>query len=145
MGANYLPLLLDEETKRWLRLEAVPFPDDAAESRWPTPNELRTVLGSLRGYSVYYSDNTDGGWDAEIVDSMREYDGWRATIWTKGITDPDAPHQFSFHKPTLEMALTILEKLSHVCGPFVIVDDASITPVVVTPGSDVLALAARYA
>jgi len=144
MGANYVPLLLDEETKRWLRLEGVSFPDDAAGSRWPTPNELRAALESLGGYSVSYRDDGDGGWDAEIVDAERGYDGWSATIWPKDIANPDAPHEFSFHKPKLELAVLILEKLSHVCGPFVIVDDASITPVVVTPGSDVTVLAARY-
>jgi hypothetical protein len=144
MGVMYIPLLLNEETKQWLREEGVAFLSTEMPSRWPTPNELRAVLDSLVGYSVSYRTNSDGGWDVEIVDAELGYNGWFATIWTKNTTDKDKPNEFSFHKPNPEMALMILEKLSHVCGHFVLIQDSSMIPVIVAPGSDVIELTAQY-
>jgi hypothetical protein len=145
MGASYVALPVDDEVKRWLRAEGAPaIPAERTHGRWPTPNELRAALDSLAGYTIAYRDNPYGGWDAEIVDAVRGYDGYSATIWTKHISNPEAPKEFSFDKPSIELALMILEKLSRVCGPFLLVDDSSVTPVVVVPGADISELAARY-
>src|SRR5690349_765477 len=116
MGVCYVPMLLDDHVKQWLQSDGVAFPLVHMRSRWPTPKELRSVLESLPGYSVSYRPNAHDGWDAEIEDETRGVHGLRATIWTKNASDDAKPNEFSFHKPSLELALLILERLSHVCG-----------------------------
>lgn len=120
-----------------------PVPTRGRASRWPNQRELRAALESVPGCSVTYRPNGQGGWDADVVDATRD-DAWHATVWTKNTSDDETPIEFSFHKPNLELALLIVEKLSHVCGPFLFVDASSVTPVVVAPGSDPAKLVAQW-
>jgi hypothetical protein len=143
MGVRYVATILSEEAKEWLREKGVAFPE-GVPSRWPTPNELRSVLESFAGYSVSYGKRSDGGWNAEITDPTLGRQGWHAEVWTKGISDDDKPHEFHFYKSKAELVLLILEKLSHVCGPFVFFDDAGFEPSIVAPGTDVMKLAEPY-
>ena len=144
MGVLYVTVLLDDDTRRWLESEGIACPARDTPSRWPTPSELRATLADMSGYDVSYRDNTDGGWDAEIVDSERGFGGLHATIWTKQLAGDDVPAPFSFHKPSVELALVILERLSRVCGPLVLVDSSAMVPAVITPGCDVRELAHRH-
>lgn len=107
-----------------------------APSRWPTQDELRGVLDALDGYDVSYRNNADGGWDAEIVDHVHGYEGMSASIWTKRCA-ADAPCPFQLHKPHLELAMQILERLSHGCGPFALLSGLDMRAVVVTANRDV--------
>jgi hypothetical protein len=140
MGEVWAQMLLNDETKQWLQSEGVPIPEAVVASRWPTSNELRGVLDSLQGYRVVYKNKQDG-WDAEVVDAQLGYDGMRATIWVENVPDGDTPTDFTFHKPSVELALMILERLSHACGPVVFVGASSMKPVLVSPGCDVKRLA----
>jgi hypothetical protein len=91
-----------------------------------------------------YRDTVDGGWDAQIVaPEGSPASGWMADLWIEPAADGDTPSRFSFHKPTLELALLILEKLSHVSGPFLLMDGASGRAVVVSSGADVPKLVAE--
>ena len=144
MGVAYVPMLLDDDMRRWLESEGVASPERDTPSRWPTPRELRAVLTEMNGCDVTYRDNTDGGWDAEVVERPVDSRSQHATIWTKQLASTDVPAPFSFHKSSVELALVILERLSHVCGPLVLVDDSTMAPMVVTPGCDVRELARRH-
>ena len=142
MGATYAVSPLTDEARQWLRDENIAFPD--GQSRWPTHNELRAALESFSGHAVSYRSTATGGWDADIVDPERDRtSGWMATVWVDGAVDADTPCRFSFHKPTLELSLMIVEKLSRVCGPFLIMDGSSGRAVVVAPEADIPKLVAE--
>jgi len=102
------------------------------------------VLESFSGHSVSYRSTSNGAWDADIIDPERDRtSSWMATLWVQGAPDAETPCPFSFHKPTLDLALMIVEKVSRVCGPFMIMDGSSGRAVVVTPGADVPKLIAE--
>ena len=136
MGVMVVSFVFDAAVLEWLKPEGVDVPAGHRQSRWPSPNELRTILESLPGYTVSYRSKQGHDWDAEVVDATRGYDGMSATIWVKGVQDPDAPHAFSFHKPWPELAVAILEVISRTCGPRVVTDDVYVRPVVITAGCD---------
>ena len=92
MGVIIMSFVFDAQVLDWLKAEGVDVPPDYRQSRWPSTNELRTVLESLPGYVVRYWDKQGHDWDAEVVDAARGYEGMSATIWVKGIQDPNAPH-----------------------------------------------------
>lgn len=140
MGVDYAVGPITEEAKHWLHEQQIAFPD--GPRRWPTPNELRSVLESFSGHAVSYRD-TPGGWDAEIVHSEREHAGSMANIWVTEVTGPDTPARFSFHKPSLDLTLMILAKLSRVCGPLLLMEGSSGRAVVVTWDADVPQLIAH--
>lgn len=144
MGETWVQMPLSDEIKQWLQREQVPVPEIHVQSRWPTSSELRGALDSLQGYRVTYRSNTEQGWDAEVVDAQRGYDGMSATIWVKNLPDGDTPTDFTFHKPSIELALMILERLSHSCGPFVLLQASSMKPVVVLAGCDPKRLASAF-
>jgi hypothetical protein len=108
---------LDDEARDWLADQGVVLP--AAMGRWPSARELRATLDALPGYVVEYTDSAMG-WDAEV----RKGDE-RAAIWAQATQTPDAPCDFTFHKPNEQLALRILERLSHVCGPLVLIPKSS--------------------
>lgn len=54
MGRMLISLVFDAAVLDWLRAEGVDAPPDYRQSRWPSPNELRTILESLPGYAVSY-------------------------------------------------------------------------------------------
>src|SRR5262245_30193103 len=96
MGVSYLVFAIAPAISEWLVELGVEVP--RGPSRMPSPNQLRAELARLDGYRVEWRDNLSGGWDAEIVDAVRGYQGKSTTIWITEIEDPDAPHDFSFHK-----------------------------------------------
>lgn len=136
MGIIVVSFVFDAPVLDWLKAEGVDVPPDYRQSRWPSPNELRTILESLPGYVVRYRGRQGQDWDAEVVDAARGYEGMSATIWVKGVQDPNAPHPFSFHKPWPELAVAILERISRTCGPRVVTNDVYLRPVIVTAGCD---------
>lgn len=143
MGRILVSFVFDAAVLDWLNAEGVDVPPDYRESRWPSPNELRTILELLPGYTVSYRNKQGHDWDAEVVDAALGYNGMSATIWVKHVQDPDAPHSFSFHKPWPELAVAILEVISRTCGPRVVTDDVYVRPVVITAGCDPRERAAR--
>lgn len=143
MGAVFVTMILDRGVIEWLASEGVAVPADAGASRWPSPLELRAVLDGLADFDVAYQSNGQGGWDASITDARPGREDFQASIWVKDIRDETEPTPFSFHKPRAETAILVLEALSRTCGPFALVDDSAMRPVVVTPGCDPAELAAR--
>jgi len=65
--------------------------------------------------------------------------GLHVTIRTKPLL-ADATTEFSFHKPDPVLDLQILQQLAQVCGPFIFVDHADLSTVVVIGDSSVTEL-----
>ena len=141
MGALYVAMPLDDKLREWLRGENVDVEDGGA-SRWPTPRELRAVLDD---YHPEYTPKPDGAWDAAVfAEPARRWEGEHATLWVKPSLSDDEPVEFSFHRPSVEMAIRLLERLAHTCGPYVLVESSAVAPVVVRAGCDPAETAARW-
>jgi hypothetical protein len=141
MGVSYVVIAIDGQVADWLRGFDIDTP--SGPSRLPSPNEIRTELARLDDWRVRWRENQAGGWDAEVVDAVHGYQGRSTTIWITDIKDPDAPHDFSFHKGDAELAALIVERLTHTCGPLVLIRDHDAQPALVVPGADPAAVAAR--
>jgi hypothetical protein len=141
MAVSYFVLPIDVEMESVLRRLEREVPREP--SRLPSPNEVRAALAGLDGYRVTVRANTRGGWDAEIVDAARGYDGASTSIWMADIEDPDAPHVLSLHQSSPVLAALIVERLARRCGPLVITEirDA-VSFVVVAAGADPTVIAA---
>jgi hypothetical protein len=80
--------------------------------------------------------------EIEVVNQGGYCAGWSTTIWARKFDDKTQPPedrdlvQVSFHKGSPELAVLIVEKLTHVCGPLVLVLDVDGTPLLVTAGID---------
>lgn len=133
MGVSHsvLTLLDDPAFDPWLREHGIVLLQPRPPSRYPTPAEIRAMLDSQSAYTVEYSVGP-GLWDARVSTADRQ----RTAIWVREFSgDEDAPHTFFFHKGSEELNIQILEQLAPVCGPFVLVSDAEVLPILVTgPG-----------
>ena len=115
VGDNYvvIPFEPGGEIAKWLRKEHVRFPASMKKSRWPTMAELVSVLEAIPGASVERCKNGQSGWDLQI--SRDAADGLqRAELWLKDVTDLDTPVRFDFHQPSPDLAITIVERLTHI-------------------------------
>ncbi len=142
MGAFYLLFTLNDEIAGWLVEIGLPYPTPLPESRFPTLGELKAVVKQLDGCRTTVTSSSMNTVDFEVVD-QRGYDaGWSTTIWGRTLSDEARkPHdddrvEFSFHKGNPELAVIIIEKLTHVCGPLLLVSDADCRPLLVVPGLD---------
>ena len=106
----------------------------AATSRYPTPREIQQTLEALDGYRVEHFRGT-GHWYATVWPAGRE--GWATLIVPDYDGRDDVARSFYFEKGSPELNLLILERLSRVCGPLVIVPDTGSDPVIVAPGLDI--------
>lgn len=111
-------------------------PRPSGPSRNPSPQELRTVLDGLPGYTTDYSVSP-GNWQAsveataglpllrrETLISVVDYSGHEAT-----------PHLLYLEgDPGLN--ILIVERLSRLCGPLFVFPDTGTRPLLVTPGID---------
>jgi hypothetical protein len=134
VGNNYAVIPtseLDDGSRAWLAEEGALLPD--AIGRWPSSRELRAALDSLDNCTVEYRIDPSGDWDADVRSAAGDYD---AVIWATGGASPDDPCEFTFHKPNEVFALCILERLSHICGPLVIIEASGMRAVVVTAGAN---------
>lgn len=139
MSVGFVAMPLDAQNLAWAAAEGAAAPAPVRFGRWPTSAELRAVLLSLEDWRTTFRDNTQGGWDAYLDAAEGEV----GVIWTKHIDMPNSPAPFTFHRATPRFALRVLERLSYVCGAFLLVSEANATPVLVAPGADVESLRLR--
>jgi hypothetical protein len=137
MGVNYIVLaLLPNEKDRivaWLSELGIACP--AGESRYPSIEELRSVLDHLEGYTICYNTKI-GDWYADISQTDLVAGDWTVLLVSnyKG-NDPD-PHEFSFRHGSPLLMLRILQRLARTCGPLILFPDTGDLPLVVTPELD---------
>lgn len=144
MGDSYvvIPFEPDGEVAEWLRREHVSFSPSMKKSRWPTMAELVANLESIPGVTVERHRNGQSGWDLEI--SRNSAVGLqRASLWLKSVADLHTPVPFDFHKPSPELAITIIERLTHITGALVIMSVSATVPVLVSPGAEPAEILAR--
>ena len=130
METLYSVLVLDTDTRRWLQAEGHTVPPATQPSCWPTSPELRQVLHELPGVQVSFLDGARGAWDAEVLAGER-----RLVLQIIPGNDEER-RPFSLDEVDPELALRVLEALSHVCGPLAIHEAASNRALVVEPGLD---------
>ena len=141
MGTLYTVTPLDQKCAEWLDSEGVEHPPVSDSARYPTPREVADVLSRLSGYHVEIaSDIRSGEWSAQI-DSAGEM--W-AHLRIRQFSSEDTPHEFYFSKGWPEVIFTVTERLAQCCGTLVVVDDSSVRPVVISPGSDTKDLLRHY-
>jgi hypothetical protein len=131
-----IPMLADrkDELAAWLRSLDVACPEGTG--RYPSIQELRTVLDQLDGYTVRCSTGALGHWYAEVSPADRATsDG--ADIVVSNFSGNEAdPHEFYFVHSSRRVILLIVQRLASLCGPLMVVPDTGDLPVVVTPDLD---------
>jgi hypothetical protein len=143
MGVSYVSFILNEETANWLRENGLLAPSPLPESRLPTLGELKAVVDQLGGYksSVGLSKITKTV-DIEVVDQRGYQAGWSTTVWASKWNDRTKPPEdgdtveFNFHKGSPELAVIIVERLTRICGPLILIDTSGSRPLLVTAGLD---------
>ena len=141
MGIIYIPVPLGEESVReFLIAEGFSLPDEIGESRNPTVQELRFVLDNLDEFDVSYcsEDGPHSYWEADVEWAAAPDEGPWAVIRVLPFDgDESVPTGFCFSKGWEEAVVLILERIARICGPFVLLDDSAMEPLLVTPGLNV--------
>ncbi|MCW1916867.1 hypothetical protein OJ996_24980 [Luteolibacter sp. GHJ8] len=135
MGVIYSVFPLVSEITEWLDKEGIPYPA-ISNPRMPTLVELDEALEHLDGVEVS---------DSGLIQST---DPARPGEWTQiVITDTDSGEgacEFYFSKGSDEVVLRVLQKVTALCGPHVVLDDSATWPVLVTPEEPLEDLLLRY-
>ncbi len=135
MGTLYCVAPLNEECASWLDSERIPHPPLSPQYRNPTPAEITKVLSAIPEYQFEITCNRDQRtWYAVVACAQNPSQGPWTEVALRDYCDDDLPHHFYFTKGWLEIILLITERLSHICGPLAIADDACALPYLVLPG-----------
>jgi hypothetical protein len=133
------PLLDDEAFTRWLGEFGI-VPPAGANSRFPTVRELRFILEHLDGLSFEASVGSTY-WDADIFacgHSGERWEGEYTTLWVTNYKgNEEVPVDFCFRKGSARLVLLILQRLTQISGPLVVVLDTCGIPILVTLETDI--------
>ena len=142
MGVSHFVMALDDETADWLAENGTQRPSPLPESRLPSLREVKAAVGHLEGHVVQVRDaGAVHAVDIDVADD-RDPRGRCTTIWTKRADEvPEQPGdddsvRLTFHKGHPELAVLVVERLTHVCGPLVLVRDVDACPLLVEKGTD---------
>lgn len=154
MGKSHSVLPLQPEIVSWLQ-DDYGLHISLVPSRYPTLREIRDILDHLENYTVTYTvdfiaradpfsataTQLQRGWQADIFDPRawkgRHYEGqWATLVVLQYQGNDDLPHPFYLSKSSGEVSLLILQRLSQVYGPLVVMADDGSDPIVVTPDLD---------
>jgi hypothetical protein len=143
MAVIYFPIPVAHEAAQQLLARAgLASPPVPVDSRFPTVAELRGVLADLPGYDadIRTALAPDSSLEAEVCWTAAPDAGpWTVVRMQASVGGVHTPKEFFFSGGWPEAVVAILERLSHTCGPFVLVDDSTVEPLLVTPGLDVQA------
>ncbi len=143
MSVLHTILPLDDKCAEWLDSENIAHPNPSADSRFPTPGEIVSTAKLMAGYTMDASaDVRSGEWSATITKNNSP-DAW-AFLRVSNYTSDEQPHEICFPKGSPEVIFSIVERLTHCCGPLVVVDDSAAKPVVVCPNDSVVELLRMY-
>jgi hypothetical protein len=140
MGVLYtvIPLLPDhrDELEDWLRSLNMASPADAG--RYPSLQELRSVLDHLEGYSIRYSTSRvlPGHWYADIVQADQRNGEWAFIVVNDYTGMETDAYKFGFERGAPRLMLLILQRVASLCGPLLVVPDTGALPIIVTPDLD---------
>lgn len=141
VGAGYTVIPLDERARDWLASEGHDVPTELG--RLPTEVELAAAIASLTGIVAEERPRT-GALDVELRGTGAR-SGWGASLWSVRAEQAPrpVPVRITLHKPSVPLALALLEAVSRTCGPQLLVCEPSMRVAVVFPGCD-LEEAARH-
>lgn len=129
MGISWIVLPLDLVESgfvEWLQGKGIVVSD--RQGRYPTIDELITVLETIGDYPVSQGHVTENLWEISIGEL---YSSTYADLL--GSIEDDGTFHFSFQKGSESATmLEILRKLAQNCGPLVLADSFTATPVLVT-------------
>lgn len=141
MGVSYLALPLTADLVDWLQQNDVSSPSPLPASRLPTLRELKSIAVHLDGYVTDVVPRpVCGSVDFRIEDVRGCYAGYSTAIWATRLQDKTPPPedddtvQLYFHKGSPELAVIIVEKLAHICGPLVLIEGVGGRPLLVEAG-----------
>jgi hypothetical protein len=128
MGVVYVVVPLDAEVAAWLDGEAIDHPPAPTTARGPSPREVFDALGLLDGVrSVVARHPEQGRIDIEVEDAR---DGRGTSVWLSECHSDDQPCQLAFCKGSEELIGLILDAVSSLSGPLVLVPDTGDDPTV---------------
>ena len=118
----------DPATVAWMLSAGVNLPDTIPPGRYPTPNELQTILDTIPGLQVHFTI-TPAVWVADLI--SRKDITW-ATLAVRDYSgDPEQPHHFIFQGGWDEVILLVCAELVKICGPLVLLHDSGAPPALV--------------
>ena len=115
----------------WALVPEAPGLDASQPSRNPTLAEVRAVLDGFEKASVEYTMHAEG-MDAAIADA-----GLSTLLHLEGTSEEAHPHRLWFEKGDEDLIVDIPERLSRLCGAFVLIPDTGGQGLVIYPGVDV--------
>jgi|GEM_PF-1249117 len=145
MSLHYLvsPLRANEKFAHWLHDFGIVLPS-STESRFPTLREIYFVLEHLEDCTFdsandYFTGGTH--WEADII--KRDcFDDQGVGEWANLCVmnyqgNDDTPLAFYFRKGFVRLMILIVQRLTEICGPLVIVQNSGYIPLLVTPETDI--------
>ena len=131
---------IDATCAAWLDSESVSHPASTETTRFPTPRQITEVLHQLAGFTVSITaDSATGEWSARIDAADPANPSW-ALLRVSDYRSDDQPHEFYFPNGWPEVIFTVVERLTHHCGPLVVVEDTGDKPTVVRSNDSIQAL-----
>ncbi len=120
--------MLDPSTLTWLVQSGVPLPGEIPVGRYPTPNEIKTILDAIPGIRVDYRISHTV-WQASVTG--RKDVSWASLLVQDYDDDPDAARPFYFEAGWDETITLVTARLARVCGPLVLLHDSGAAPRIV--------------
>jgi hypothetical protein len=128
MGILWTVWPTDDKMKEWLDSEDIEYPQEP--SRFPKGKEVKEVLNNLVGYKVKIYDNGIGNtWQADIHSEVK-LEEWTLLNISEYSGDEES-QEIWFEKGHEDLIKLILKRLSEICGPLVLIDDAGCEPQVI--------------
>ena len=137
MGVIYiiLPLLPDLKNQIVAWLHSLDIACPMGEGRYPSIEELRSVLDHLDEYTIDYRTGT-GSWYADISQPDLVNGDWTELVVSNYSGSDTDSHEFSFRHGSPLLMMRIVQRLAGTCGPLILLPDTGGLPVVVTPELD---------
>jgi hypothetical protein len=136
---GHMPDLVD-----WLQQKDVVLPDAyrATVSRYPTLEELQAALTIFDGASIRIEEDMRLDVCEVVVGSY----GSDLYVHMLGTITDDGCYDFHFWPRVFPEAamIIVLKQLAPICGPLIVINDFSATPLLVTPETDVEAAFAEW-
>ena len=131
MGAVYSVLPVNRDVMTWLQSLEPAYPEVLTQGRYPTPQEVRMILDGLSDHVVEYTINDQ---TLRVTISQASSEMWASLVIMdyNRAEDENSPHEFYFEKGWSELVLEILDKLSEICGPLVLVPHSGDKPTLVS-------------
>lgn len=137
MGVLYvvIPLLPEQKDEMGVWLHSLGIACPEGEGRYPSIQELRSVLEHLEGYTIHYSTGS-GHWYADVAQTDQVNSDWASLVVNDYSGNDADSHAFYFERGAPPLMLLILQRLVSICGPQLLLPDTGALPLVVTPELD---------